>query len=114
MNISELTQDQLAGLLGLLKAVVMADGIVSPAEQNILEKIVQAVGEDTYRTAFEGADERFANLDTLKDFLTRIEDQGAREVIYFTVWEEAVASPSTNHEESELLAWLADLWSIRT
>ncbi len=113
MRISELTHDQLVGLVGLLEAVVMADKTVSPAEQDVLSTVVDTIGEDMYRAALEDADNRFAGLDGLKAFLTGIEDQDARELIYGTVWQEAVASPSVNHQESVLLTWLADTWSIQ-
>ena len=112
MTISELTHQQLVGLVGLLEAVVMADQSVSLPEQEVLSSVVDAVGEDMYRALLEDADNRFEDLDALKAFLTEITDQDAREVIYGTVWEEAVAAPSVNHEESELLSWLATTWSI--
>jgi len=90
----------------------MADKTVSLPEQDVLSTVVAAVGEEMYRALLEDADNRFENLEALKRDLTEISDQGAREVIYGTVWEEAVASPSVNHQESELLAWLASTWAI--
>jgi hypothetical protein len=113
MTISELTHEQLVGLVGLLEAVVMADKTVSEPEQVVLSGVVDAVGEEMYRAVLEDADNRFADLDALKVFLQTIEDQGAREVIYGIVWQEAVATPSVNHDESELLSWLASTWEIQ-
>jgi hypothetical protein len=52
-------------------------------------------------------------LDALKTFLEAIENQEARDLIYGTAWQEAVATPSVNHAESELLSWLASTWGIQ-
>lgn len=113
MTISELTHEQLVGLVGLLEAVVMADKRVSEPEQAVLSDIVAVIGEEMYRAVLEDADSRFADLDALKVFLQTIEDQGVRELIYGTAWQEAVATPSVNHDESELLSWLASIWKIQ-
>ncbi len=113
MTISELTHEQLVGLVGLLEAVVMADKTVSEPEQAVLSGVVAAVGKEMYRAVLEEADNRFEDLDALKTFLQTIDDQDAREVIYGTTWQEAVATPSVNHDESELLAWLASTWNIQ-
>jgi hypothetical protein len=66
-----------------------------------------------YRAVLEEVDNRFADLDALKAYLEGIDDQGSRELIYGTVWQEAVATPSVSHDESELLAWLASTWEIQ-
>ncbi|MDP6491452.1 MAG: hypothetical protein QGH42_02415 [Kiritimatiellia bacterium] len=113
MTISELTHEQLVGLVGLLEAVVMADKTVSEAEQVVLAGIVEAIGEDMYRAVLEEADSRFADLDALKTSLVGIDSQDARELIYGTAWQEAVATPSVNHDESALLSWLASTWAIQ-
>ncbi len=113
MTISELTHEQLVGLVGLLEAVVMADKTVSEPEQDVLSAIVETIGEEMYRAVLEDADNRFADLDALKVFLQTIDQQDARELIYGTVWQEAVATPSVNHDESELLSWLASTWKIQ-
>ncbi len=112
MTISELTHEQLVGLVGLLEAVIMADKTVSEPEQVVLYGIVESIGEEMYRAVLEDADTRFADLDALKTFLQTIDSQEARELIYGTVWQEAVATPSVNHDESELLSWLASTWAI--
>lgn len=114
MTISELTHEQQVGLVGLLEAVVMADKTVSEPEQDVLAGVVETVGEEMFRAVLEEADSRFVDLDALKTFLAGIKEQPARDIIYGTVWQEALATPSVNHDESELLAWLAETWSIAT
>jgi uncharacterized tellurite resistance protein B-like protein len=113
MTVSDLTHDQLVALVGLLEAIVMADKEVSDPEQDRLTAVADAVGEDMYRALLEDANSRFADLDALKRALAAVADQEARNVVYGVAWEEAVASPSIRHDESELLAWLADTWDIR-
>ena len=113
MTISELTHEQLVGLVGLLEAVAMAEQTVTGPEQEVLSGVVNVVGEEMYRALIEDADNRFADLDALKAFLEGIVDQSTRDIIYGTVWQEAVATPSVNHDESALLAWLASTWSIQ-
>ena len=51
-------------------------------------------------------------LDDLKNFLTGIEDESARNVIFGTVWEESSVDPDINHTETELLDCLRNAWQI--
>ena len=113
MELADLSHDQKIALVALMEAVAMSDTDVTEAEQREIGEVARALGDQEYRSLMEEADERFADLDSLKVFLQAVEDQEARELIYGTVWEEAIANPVLNPIESVLLDWLAREWDLQ-
>jgi uncharacterized tellurite resistance protein B-like protein len=111
MDLSELNKDEQVALAGLLEFVVMASGHVTEDEEQEIDAIIQALGEDAYRAAVEQVDARFKDESTLRTFLSTIERQDAREVIYGTMIEAAMTD-TVEGRESALLDWLAEAWNI--
>jgi len=114
MTISDLSHKQRIALVALMEAVAMADGSVTEGESSRIGAVAEALGDDEYRRLLNEADERFEDLDHLKQFLETIADRNARELIFGTIWEEAVADPTIVHRESELLQWLSGAWGVDT
>ena len=112
MELADLNKDEQLALAGLLEYVVLASGHVTNDEENEIHSIVQALGEENYRAAVEQVDERFADEPALRAFLGKIERQEAREVIYGTIIEAAMAD-TVEGRESTLLDWLAEAWNIK-
>jgi hypothetical protein len=111
MELADLNKDEQLALTGLLEYVVLASGHVTADEQNEIDAIVEALGEDKYRAAVEEVDSRFPDEASLRTFLGTIERQDAREIIYGTVIEAALTD-TVEGRESALLEWLADAWKI--
>ncbi len=111
MELADLNKDEQIALAGLLEFVVMASGHVTEDEQAEIDAIVDALGEDKYRAAVEEVDRRFEDEQQLRTFLSKIERQDAREVIYGTVMEAAITD-TVEGRESALLDWLATEWKI--
>jgi hypothetical protein len=111
MELADLNQDERIALAGLLEFVVLASGHVTEDEQNEIDSIVEALGEESFRKAMDEVDKRFADEKTLRAFLSTIERQEVREVIYGTVMEAAMAD-SVEGRESALLDWLAKEWKV--
>jgi len=111
MELADLNKDELLALTGLLEYVVLASGHVTADEQNEIDAIVDALGEDKYRAAVEEVDHRFPDEQSLRTFLGTIQGQEAREIIYGTVIEAAMAD-TVEGRESPLLEWLAETWKI--
>jgi hypothetical protein len=112
MTLSELTHNQLLALVALIETVAESGDAVTDAEQDGIDTIVDELGEQTYRDLIEEADDRFGNEDDLKAFLEDITDRHARELIYGTVLDEAMAEPTAHGRTGELLRWLAQAWNI--
>lgn len=111
MDLSELNKDEQVALAGLLEFVVMASGHVTEDEEQEIDAIIEALGEDAYRAAVEQVDARFKDETSLRTFLSTIERQDAREVIYGTMIEAAMTD-TVEGRESALLEWLAKTWNI--
>jgi uncharacterized tellurite resistance protein B-like protein len=111
MELADLNKDEQLALTGLLEYVVLASGHVTQDEQAEIDTIVDAIGEDNYRVAVEEVDRRFPDEATLKNFLTGVTRQEAREVIYGTLIEAAMAD-TVEGRESDLLTWLAATWQV--
>ena len=111
MELKDLNGDERTALVGLVRAVVMADNQVSEDELEEVEDIVDAFGEEAYQAALDGFEGRFPDEEAFRQFLAGITRQDARELIYGTVLQGAAAD-AIEGGESELLAWLADAWKI--
>lgn len=111
MELKELTRDEQLALVALVEVVVTSDAEVSDDEESFVVRLAGTLGDDHYRALMDEADERFEDEAALKDFLTTITRQEARELVYGTVLEAALPDVIDQHESS-LLGWLATTWKI--
>jgi len=112
MDIKELNHDERMALVALLKAVILAEQQVPIEEVEELQDIVEELGEDTYQSLLTEVDKRFSSEDDVRKCLASISRQDARELIYGTIMEMALAG-SVDCGESEVLGWLADAWKVK-
>ncbi|MFC1498379.1 TerB family tellurite resistance protein [Verrucomicrobiota bacterium] len=113
MSLATLSHEQQIALTALMKAIAMANGVISEGEARGIARVAKELGDEVYRSLLDEADKRFKDIDELKRFLSGIEDTSARNLIYGTVWEESVADPDIKHIESDLLNWLKTTWNIQ-
>jgi hypothetical protein len=111
MELADLNQDEQIALAGLLEFVVLASGHVTEDEQQEIDVIVEALGGGKYRKAVEEVDKRFPDELAFRTFLSKVERQEAREIIYGTVMEAAMTD-TVEGRESALLDWLAKEWKV--
>jgi hypothetical protein len=111
MELADLNKDEQIALAGLLEFVVLASGHVTEDEEQEIDAIVEALGEENYRVATEEVDKRFKDEQSLRGFLAKIDRQEAREVIYGTVIEAAMTD-TVEGRENALLTWLAAEWKV--
>jgi uncharacterized tellurite resistance protein B-like protein len=111
MELTDLTHDERLALVALIENVVASDVEVSGDEEARIAEIAAAFGDDAYRALATEGDERFGDEAELKTFLTTLARPEAREIIYGTVLDAALANGVDRHESS-LLGWLATTWKI--
>jgi Tellurite resistance protein TerB len=111
MELKDLNGDERTALVGLVRAVVMSDGNVSEDEIEEVAEIVDGFGEEGYQAAMDAFEGRFPDEKSFRTFLSGIQRQEARELIYGTLLQGAAAD-AIEGGESELLSWLADAWKI--
>jgi len=111
MELHELNDNERTALVGLVKAVIFADGRVSEDEENEVADIIDAIGEEAYQKHMDAFEERFPDEASFQKFLTTITRQEARELIYGTILDGAAAD-AIEGGESELLSWLATAWDL--
>ncbi|HEY4187571.1 MAG TPA: hypothetical protein VGP07_21015 [Polyangia bacterium] len=111
MELEDLNDDETTALVGLVKAVVLADGKVTPDEMEEVDEIVAALGEESYQRHLDLFESRFPDEESFQKFLKTITRQDARDLIYGTVLSGAAAD-AIEGGESELLSWLATAWNI--
>ena len=99
--------------MALVEAATLSDGIVTEGEQAEIRKLAAALGDDCYRDLLEQVDERFPDLDKLKAFLATVDNTEARNLIYGTILEETMASPSVAGVKVDLLDWMSNAWDIK-
>jgi len=111
MELGELNEDERIALVALLEMVVASDRNVTLEELTQIKHVIHTLGEKAYRAAVTEADRRFADDDAARAFLLTIEREEARELIYETALEAAMAE-SIGPKESDLLTWLAEQWNL--
>ena len=113
MELKDLTDDERVALVALIKLMVQSNSRATDLEAKLVAHEAASLGRSAYRAASEEADRRFPNEGDLRAFLTTIERQEARELIYGTVLDAALADgPDAN--EVKALDWLAGLWNVKT
>ena len=112
MSISELNADERLALVALLKLVVLADRRVSEEETDEIQEVVETLGGDPYQKALDTVENRFTDEKKLKEFLSTITNQDARDEIYGLILV-AASNEALQGEEPELLGWLAKAWNIQ-
>lgn len=111
IDIEDLNEDERTALVGLLKAVVLADSNISEEEIHEVDEVVEALGEEEYQRHLDRFESKFPDLPSFQRFLETIERQDARELIFGTVLNGAAAD-AIEKGESDLLAWLGKAWNI--
>lgn len=111
MELRDLDHDEQLALLGLVQFIGESNHEVTDEESETIADVVKALGAAHYRKVAGEADERFADEGALREFLTGVGRPDARELIYGTALEVALAD-TMGQGESELLDWLANAWNI--
>jgi len=111
MELADLNEDERVALVALLEDVIAADNELTDEEPPKLAEIIDALTEDAYRLALDEADHMAADGVELRELLGRVQRQEAREIIYGTIMEMAMADTVTSQEGS-LLEWLGEAWGI--
>jgi hypothetical protein len=113
MELKELNPDERIALVALIGLVVQQDNRVSDSEARRVARDVAALGDEAYSEAAAEADRRFADQSDQRAFLAGITRQEARELIYATVLDAALAD-TPDRREAEILDWLAETWKVKT
>lgn len=111
MELKELNDDERIALVTLLEMIVASDGGVTREELSHIKHVIHGLGEHAYRAAVAAADERFADDDTARRFLLGIAREPARELIFETALEAAMAD-GIAVSESEILTWVGKSWRL--
>jgi uncharacterized tellurite resistance protein B-like protein len=113
LELKDLNEDERIALVAMLAQVVEADSQATDPEARRVRAIAKALGTTAYDAAVAEGDRRFEDKAELRRFLPTIERQEARELIYGTLLETALADVPVS-AEAEILDWLADIWNIKT
>lgn len=111
LELKDLSEPERLALVALLEVVVAADAHATDGEAKQLARVVRDVGKKTYETTAEEVDRSFKDKAELRSFLATITRREARELIYETVLEVALAD-APMQAEAEVLEWLAGIWDI--
>ena len=112
MQLIDLLPEESLALVALSRAIVRADGAITPLEGRAIAGMAAELGEATYRKLFAKAAESFPDQAALKVFLATIERPEARAIIYESILAVAAAD-SISAEEEPLIVWLHETWNIQ-
>ena len=112
MQLIDLLPEESLALVALSRAIVRADGAITPLEGRAIAAMAVELGETTYRKLFAQAASSFPDQVALKGFLVSIERPEARALIYESILALAAAD-SISSEEEPLMTWLHETWNIQ-
>lgn len=112
MELGDLTHLEQLALLGLVQFIGESNRDVTEEESDSIATIVAALGEEHYRKVAAEADERFADEESLRNYLQTTGRPEARELIYGHALEVAMGD-TIQASESDLLEWLAEQWDVQ-
>lgn len=111
MDLTHLTTDEDAVLLGWMREIIQTDGEYSDEERAEVIELRKHLGAERFDRAIVAANERFEDRAALKDGAKAIERQEARQAIYDFL-EQLAGSDELTADEEKPLKWLASWWSI--
>ena len=111
MELGDLTHVEQLALLGLVQFIGESNRDVTDEESDAIAAIVAGLGAERYRKVAAEADERFADEESLRNYVQTAGRPEARELIYGHVLEVAMGD-TIQSSESELLDWIAEQWGI--
>jgi hypothetical protein len=111
VDILDLTHEERIALVALVEFLIESDMSASDEELTQINSIVGAFSGGTYRELAAEVDRRISGDDGLREFLTRVERQEARELILEKAIEAAIPD-GIRGRESEMLNWLIGEWKV--
>jgi tellurite resistance protein len=108
MKLSDLHDDELIVLLGALKMVSWADGLLSDAESAALRKIIERIGPRAKKVLPRTA-EVITGQAALAEWALRVERPEAR-VLIFDLCTQVARADGIDPTELAVLDWLDEVW----
>lgn len=109
MDLDDFSADEDLALLGLMRAVIQADGDYSNEERAEVIALRDEMGADRFDSAIAGARERFGTLAALKEHAKSIHREPVRSTIMRRLMAVA-ASDGVDESEEAPIRWLAHAW----
>jgi hypothetical protein len=107
MMITKLNSEEKLALTGVIKWVISADN------ENTIEGIEEFFKQNEwgdFNAIWDEMDTRFDSIEDLKEFLTSITRQEAREIIIQIAKDIMMSDVIITYEEKQVLAFLNDIW----
>lgn len=112
MELEDLNEQERLALVALLELIIDSDAEVGDEELEVLDTISNEIGDEVYEDTADEVDRRFKSEDDLRAFLPTLKRQEARELIFGTILNAALADCVSRYE-GDLLSWLAGVWDIK-
>jgi uncharacterized tellurite resistance protein B-like protein len=113
MELTELKDEELVALAGLMREVIRADHEYSDAERVRVEELAGILGEERFNDVFERAKRELTSLDEVKAHAKTVTRDAARRAIFDYLMKLAAAD-GVAREEEKPLRWLASWWDLGT
>ena len=113
MGLTQLTDEELVTLAGLMREVIRADHEYSDAERLRVEELAATLGEERFNRIFEEAKRTLTSRHEVKEHAKTVTRPEARREIFDYLMKLAAAD-GVAREEEKPLRWLASWWDMHT
>ena len=111
MELANLEHSEQLALVGLARLMIRLDGSFSEEERELIDAIVEELGETRYEALAEEAAEKMQDEEAVKYYARHVQRAEARELIFGVLYDLAVPE-SIDPAESSLLDWLTEAWAL--
>jgi uncharacterized tellurite resistance protein B-like protein len=111
MGLSQLTDDELVTLAGLMREVIQADHEYSEAEKVRVDELAEQIGEERFAKVFDEAKRTLSSRHEVKEHAKTVTRPEARREIFDFLMKLAAAD-GVAREEEKPLRWLASWWDM--
>ncbi len=112
MTLDDLEPHERLAFAGLVRMMVRADGVLSPAESAALSTLAREVGSMRFWRCMTEAQQALPDMEDLSDAARNVERQPIREWIYEVLLGMAAADGNIGDSEGRMLDWLRALWGL--
>ena len=111
MGLSQLNDEELVALAGLMREVIQADHEYTESERQCVDELAAEIGEERFARVFDEAKRSLTSRHEVKEHAKTVARPEARRAI-FDFLMRLSAADGVDRDEEKPLRWLASWWDL--
>lgn len=108
----KLSSDEKIVLIGMCRFIINSDGLVTPEELQLMDRIAAEIGFDDYRDAFNESDRVITSESDLHQKIESLKESSNKQKILKYAVQISRADSIISDEKMDILVYAADAWDV--